>query len=98
MCFVAGLTPDRIFFPSTEVETEGDWEKVEGGESAENGPTGGISKAEKPETEKIEEVTKKVEVNLPEVTTTEPKKAEVENVDEPVVKKQKLDSSQEDKL
>ena len=28
----------RRFFPSTEPEADSDWEEVEGGESAENGP------------------------------------------------------------
>jgi O-acetyl-ADP-ribose deacetylase len=32
------LTSYRRFFPSTEPEPEEDWEEVEGGESAENGP------------------------------------------------------------
>lgn len=32
------LTSYRRFFPSTEPEAEEEWEEVEGGESAENGP------------------------------------------------------------
>ena len=34
----AGLTSYRRSFPSTESEAEEEWEEVEGGESAENGP------------------------------------------------------------
>jgi hypothetical protein len=63
--FGARLTCYRRFFPSTEPEAEEDWEEVEGGESAENGP------AEKvPETEAVKESTSNI--TLPDVPSGEP--------------------------
>ncbi|KAF4636044.1 hypothetical protein G7Y89_g2047 [Cudoniella acicularis] len=68
------------FFPSTEPEHEDDWEKVEGGESAENGPH---TKDGETAVDKEDESSK---VLLPEVPTVEPS----EVVDgEPATKKQK---------
>jgi hypothetical protein len=69
---------NRRFFPSTEPEPDEEWEEVEAGESAENGPAGGA-------TGKVlggeEEGTSKVE--LPDVPTGEPMS------EGPAVKKQK---------
>jgi hypothetical protein len=62
------------FFPSTEPETESDWEEVEGGESAENGPA--VMEGEEVEGESSN-------VALPDAPTEEP-------VEEgPATKKQK---------
>jgi len=69
------LTIPRRFFPSTEPEPESDWEEVEGGESAENGPVTKDGDAKEAE----EEV-----VILPDAPTGEPMKPE-----EPTPKKQK---------
>jgi O-acetyl-ADP-ribose deacetylase len=62
------LTFLRRFFPSTEQETESDWEEVEGGESAENGPAP-VEAGEAMETEPAEKSSK---VELPDVPTSEP--------------------------
>ncbi len=68
------LTSNSRFFPSTEPETESDWEEVEGGESAENGPA--VTEREEAEGELSKAA-------LPDVPTEEP-------VDEgPATKKQK---------
>ena len=62
------------FFPSTEPEPESDWEEVEGGDSAENGPApveGGEAmevEPEKPEEKSAEDTS----VTLPDVPTAEP--------------------------
>lgn len=71
----------RIFFPSTEPEPEDDWEDVEGGESAENGPADVAKEAEST----AEEASK---VELPEVPTGEPAD------DGPAAKKQKPNSEE----
>ncbi|TVY88995.1 O-acetyl-ADP-ribose deacetylase [Lachnellula willkommii] len=63
-----------IFFPSTEPEAEDEWEEVEGGESAENGPADAGEDAAEAEASKVE---------LPEVPTGEP------TGDGPATKKQK---------
>jgi len=68
----------RHFFPSTETEVDEDWEEVEGGESAENGP-----KDKKPETEATDAVEDTSSITLPDVPSGEPKE------DGPAVKKQK---------
>jgi hypothetical protein len=65
---------DSRFFPSTEPETESDWEEVEGGESAENGPA-------VTEGAEVEGETNKVA--LPDVPTKEPAE------EGPATKKQK---------
>ena len=86
----AGLTYSRRFFPSTEPEAEEEWEEVEGGESAENGPT--IKEGEEGERgEKgAEEDTSKI--TLPDVPTAEP-------IDGgPSPKKQKQKQDDEEKL
>lgn len=54
------------FFPSTEPEPESDWEEVEAGESAENGPPVRDIKATDQKPEEPNTVT------LPDVPTTEP--------------------------
>ena len=54
------LTIVRRFFPSTEPQADSDWEEVEGGESAENGPAA---------TESEENTSK---ITLPEVPTGDP--------------------------
>lgn len=63
----------RRFFPSTEPEPESDWEEVEGGESAENGPA-----AKDEETKDTEEVAEKLAEGQ--------KQAEKENEEENAVK------------
>jgi O-acetyl-ADP-ribose deacetylase len=75
----------RRFFPSTEPETteDSEWEQVEGGESAENGP----AEKEDMEQEKGGDVETKVE--LPDVPTADP-------ADEgPSTKKQKPNDDEE---
>jgi O-acetyl-ADP-ribose deacetylase len=68
------------FFPSTEPEPESDWEEVEGGESAENGPAP-VEGGEPMDTEPVE--VEAVRVELPDVPTAEPRD------DGPSPKKQK---------
>ena len=60
----ARLTLFRHFFPSTEPEAEEDWEEVEGGESAENGPAANIGEAASGESTN--------KISLPDVPTAEP--------------------------
>ncbi|TVY75658.1 O-acetyl-ADP-ribose deacetylase MACROD2, partial [Lachnellula suecica] len=69
-----------IYFPSTEPEPEDDWEDIEGGESAENGPTDAGKDAEVADGTEAEGI--KAE-ELPEVPTGEPAD------DGPATKKQK---------
>ncbi|KAE8451749.1 hypothetical protein EG329_003206 [Mollisiaceae sp. DMI_Dod_QoI] len=92
------------FFPSTEPEPESDWEEVEGGESAENGPVTQeaetkdteLKDVEAEDTEKDkekqveEEIEEETAVKLPDVPTAEPAE------DGPATKK--LKSSDEEKL
>jgi hypothetical protein len=72
-CAAISLIYHSRFFPSTEPEPESDWEEVEGGESAENGPAP-VEGGDAMETDPIEvttaEETSKVE--LPDVPTAEP--------------------------
>jgi hypothetical protein len=77
---LTSLTPSRIFFPSTEPEVEEDWEEVEGGDSAENGP------AEKESEPAAVDGTK---ITLPDVPTQEPVSEPTEDVH--TSKKQKSD-------
>jgi hypothetical protein len=74
LCRMKLTEPSRVF-PSTEPGLESDWEEVEAGESAENGPAEGKeAENENGEASKI---------TLPDVPTTEP-------VEEgPATKKQK---------
>lgn len=95
------------FFPSTEPEAESDWEEVEGGESAENGPLtqeGEAMNTEEVKDEKHEKAgemealtEKKIEepapVELPDVPTAEPVSEPTE--EGPAAKKQK--SGEEEK-
>jgi len=78
------LTNSSRFFPSTEPEPESDWEEVEGGESAENGPA--PVAAEDAMVVEPEETS----VTLPDVPTAEP------TDDGPSPKKQK--QNDEEKL
>lgn len=80
------LTLCRRFFPSTEPEAESDWEEVEGGESAENGPAP-VDEGEAMEAE-AEKPTEITEVSLPDVPTAEP------TDDGPSQKKQKPNDEQ----
>ena len=61
------------FFPSTEPEPESDWEEVEGGESAENGPAPVEGDAMDVELQKpVEKSAEDTSVTLPDVPTAEP--------------------------
>jgi hypothetical protein len=71
------LTKSSRLFPLTEPELESEWEEVEAGESAENGP------AEGKEAEEEGEIGEASKITLPDVPTSEP-------VEEgPATKKQK---------
>jgi len=60
-----------LFFPSTEAEAEEDWEEVEGGESAENGPV--PEEAPKADEEVTEAtVEEKINLKLPDVPKGKP--------------------------